>query len=203
LKNKSFEGLRQRVLPVIEEIRIKGGRKFDPNVFKKHKWSKFINKPENADLLALWEPIERTSAKNSSKDEEEKSASIELCANTTMASSNDHSPLSSDETSPQGMMETIDSTSNVNDELLEDEFGCVINMAGYLASRDFPQNQEVENSPNFLQAPEYHSPCPFGQESRVERGIGYVGKKVLMEYDDTYKLKVFGQMMDETYIWDF
>jgi len=53
LRTRSLPLLRQEFLPVINEIRVRNGRKPSDNLFKEHKWSDFVNHPKNKDILDL------------------------------------------------------------------------------------------------------------------------------------------------------
>jgi len=207
LKNKKFEDFRKKLLPVIKQIRTQGGRSFDPNVFKKHKWSDFVNDPQNADIKAAWKKLKRASNNADSDDEGEQFNSSESCDNTTMASSQDISPINSLESPPQGMIEVvIDNLSIDNDQafpVFEDGFGCVTDVPAFLSS----QSQEVENNFGFLFEAPIHEGCPgygnFDVDQYFSDELKTGKEKILIEDDNTYKQQVFEGMRNGSYQWAF
>lgn len=67
MRTRSFEYLRQQVIPVMEEIHKKSGiRKTKNNMFSKRFWHSFLHKEENEDLKTLWEGIPKKNAKKPS-----------------------------------------------------------------------------------------------------------------------------------------
>jgi len=60
LPTRSFLLLRERVLVVINDIRVRNGREPTHNGFGKHRWSNYVNDPENRDVLELWNSLKRS-----------------------------------------------------------------------------------------------------------------------------------------------
>jgi len=210
LRNKSFEAFRKKLLPVIEHIRTQGGRPFNANVFKKHKWSEFVNDPANADIKAAWKKLPRASnnADDSDVDEEDHfSSNFESCENTTMASSGEMSPINSLETPQEGMMGVVvESYLPVDSDQadfppFEDGFGCVTDVSAFLSS----QSEVAENNFGFLFEAPIHEGCP-GYDNDIEKYFANDMKvekvKYLLEDDNTYKQAVFAGMSNGTYQWD-
>jgi len=64
LPTRSFQLLRKRVLPVINDIRVRNGREPSYNGFGKHRWSNYVNDPDNRDVLELWNSLKRSRVSN-------------------------------------------------------------------------------------------------------------------------------------------
>jgi len=60
MKTKCFKELRKNVVPKIQEMFERNGRKFSNQVFQKHFWSYFLNNPENDSLKKAWKLLRRT-----------------------------------------------------------------------------------------------------------------------------------------------
>jgi len=68
MKTRSFEQLRDYVLPKIHEIFAKNGRTLPDQPFQKHFWSYYHKAPENVDLKREWKKLPRTKPQISLKD---------------------------------------------------------------------------------------------------------------------------------------
>jgi len=68
MKTRSFEQLRDYVLPKIYEIFAKNGRPLPDQPFQKHFWSYYHKAPENVDLKREWKKLPRTKPQISLKD---------------------------------------------------------------------------------------------------------------------------------------
>ena len=64
LRNRSFQQIRMKIIPIIKELNEQQGRSIQENMCSKHWWFEFIKRHE--DIKEMWEklPIERSSTKS-------------------------------------------------------------------------------------------------------------------------------------------
>jgi len=201
LKTKDFEAFRKKLLPIIKAIRTKGGRPFDANVFKKHKWSEFVNEEANADIRRQWKALKRTNKKDTYEKEEE---TVSSCyeSNETMASEADYSEdTTSSSASPLGYvaMESVEEEGEVN----FDDFDCRIEVPDVVSYESSIQNYGVDcffafgdsNTESVEEniKEEYWMEVPqtpsFGLE--VNNNFGANEKFIKEGEEDTYQLEFF------------
>jgi hypothetical protein len=65
MESRNLEDFRKEILPHLKVIREQNNLKFNDNMLKKHKWSKFLQ--QNPDLRAMWERLPRTKPKKDSE----------------------------------------------------------------------------------------------------------------------------------------